>query len=176
MDRRAREAPTSLPPASRVGRENIAGSIIVRLLSTHNHVLRVLREGFAPDLTLARFDLLMQLLREEPLTLATLSRRMLVTAGNLTGLVERAERDGLVVRNADPNDRRVTLVTLTTRGRSTAERAIATHDRLAEEILAPLDDAGRDDLRRTLGALRQSLRRRKPSLKAAKAVRTRRHA
>jgi DNA-binding MarR family transcriptional regulator len=158
MERRARAA--SMTPASKTTRDNVAGSIVVRLLSTHNHVLRALREGLAPELTLARFDLLMQLLREQPLTLATLSRRMLVTAGNLTGLVERAERDQLVIRRADDADRRVTLVSLTARGRATAERAIATHDRIAAEILTEMGVDDQDDLRRLLGVWRQALARR----------------
>lgn len=165
MARRARAS------ASSAARQNVAGSIVVRLLSAHNHVLRALREGLSPELTLARFDLLMQLVREQPLTLATLSRRMLVTAGNLTGLVERAARDQLVVRHADDADRRVTLVSLTPRGRATAERAIATHDRIAAEILSEMSPTDQEDLRRILGLWRQSLARRLP---AERSTRTRR--
>lgn len=51
-----------------------------------------------------RFNLLSNLARADGQTLASLSRSMLVTAGNLTGLVDRAARDGMVERRADPTD------------------------------------------------------------------------
>jgi DNA-binding MarR family transcriptional regulator len=83
--------------------------------------------------------------------------RMLVTAGNLTGLVDRAERDGIVERRPDPNDRRLTRVALTTRGQKVAQKAIARHSQLAEEILGPLKAGEREELRRLLGRLREAL-------------------
>ena len=70
-----------------------------------------------------RFDLLANLEREDGQTLAALSRRMLVTAGNLTGLVDRAERDGSSKRRADPRDRRLSRVFLTARGRAPHHRS-----------------------------------------------------
>lgn len=135
----------------------IAISIVVRLLAAQNLMLTALRRGLGPDLSLARFDLLMQLSREDGQTLAQLSRRMLVTAGNLTGLVDRAERDGIVERRPDPNDRRLTRVSLTPRGQKLAQKAIARHAELAEEILGPLGAREREDLRRLLGRLREAL-------------------
>jgi DNA-binding MarR family transcriptional regulator len=134
-----------------------AVSIIVRLFAAQNLLLGALRRGLGPDLSLARFDLLAQLAREDGQTLAQLSRRMLVTAGNLTGLVDRAERDVIVERHPDPNDRRLTRVWLTTRGHKLANKAIALHASLADEILAPLEPREREELRRLLGRLREAL-------------------
>jgi len=134
-----------------------AVSIVVRLLAAQNLLLTALRRGLGPDLSLARFDLLAQLSREDGQTLAQLSRRMLVTAGNLTGLVDRAERDGIVERRPDPNDRRLTRVSLTARGQKLAQKAIARHGELAEEILGPLPPKEREELRRLLGRLREAL-------------------
>lgn len=135
----------------------IATSIVVRLLASQNLLLTALRRGLGPDLSLARFDLLAQLSRDDGQTLAQLSRRMLVTAGNLTGLVDRAERDAIVERRPDPTDRRLTRVYLTPKGQKLAQRAIARHAELAEEILAPLEGKERDELRRLLGRLRVAL-------------------
>ena len=132
-------------------------SIVVRLLAAQNLMLGALRRGLGPELSLARFDLLAQLTREDGQTLAQLSRRMLVTAGNLTGLVDRAERDAIVERRPDPNDRRLTRAWLTARGEKLAVRAIARHAELAEEILAPLEPREREELRRLLGRLREVL-------------------
>ena len=136
-----------------------AVSIVVRMLAAQNLLLTALRRGFGPDLSLARFDLLAQLVREDGQTLAQLSRSMLVTAGNLTGLVDRAERDGIVERRPDPNDRRLTRVALTARGQKLAHKAIARHSELAEEILGPLQPKEREELRRLLGRLREALDR-----------------
>ncbi|MGZ5966401.1 MAG: MarR family winged helix-turn-helix transcriptional regulator, partial [Polyangiales bacterium] len=135
-------------PATEKTGETKSVSIVVRLFAAQNLMLAALRRGLGEELSLARFDLLMQLLREDGQTLAELSRRMLVTAGNLTGLVDRAERDGIVERRPDPSDRRLTRVVLTSRGRKLADRAVARHAELAEEILGPLDPQEREELRR----------------------------
>jgi DNA-binding MarR family transcriptional regulator len=82
---------------------------------------------------------------------------MLVTAGNLTGLVDRAERDGVVERRADPRDRRVSRVFLTSRGRELITSLLPQHGEHVGELLAPLDPAERRELRRLLGKLRDSL-------------------
>lgn len=132
-------------------------SIVVRLLATNNLLLHELRRGLGPDLSLARFDLLMQLLREDGQTASTLSRKMLVTAGNLTGLVDRAERDGLLERRPDPQDRRQARIHLTAAGQRLARRAMKRHHDLAEELVAPLDRKDREALRRLLGQLREAI-------------------
>lgn len=149
-------APPSVPPNAR-GEVALGPSIVVRLLAAQNLLLAELRRGLGPDLSLARFDLLMQLLREDGQTLATLSRKMLVTAGNLTGLVDRAERDGVVERRPDPNDRRLTRVFLTPAGDKLARKAQERHSALAEELVGPLDRRDREALRHLLGRLRESL-------------------
>ena len=75
-------------------------------------VRRRLREHF--DVTLPRFDLLAQLDRApDGMTLGELSRRMMVTNGNITGLVDRLEEQGLVKRRTSPHDRRSQFVSLT---------------------------------------------------------------
>ena len=136
---------------------SVGNSIVVRLLATHNLLLGALRTGFGPSLSLARFDLLAQLDRDDGQTLAALSRKMLVTAGNLTGLVDRAERDGIVERRPDPTDRRLTRVHLLPKGTKLAAQMIRRHAELAEEIVEQLDRGEREDLRRLLGRLRESL-------------------
>ena len=131
-------------------------SIVLRLLAAHNLLLPALRKGFG-DVSLARFDLVVQLDRNDGQTLASLSRKMLVTAGNLTGLVDRAERDGVVERRADAADRRLTRVWLTARGQRLAARTIRRHREVAAEICAPLDRKEQQDLRRLLGRLREAV-------------------
>jgi DNA-binding MarR family transcriptional regulator len=132
-------------------------SLWVRLLESHNLMLGEIRRRLADAATLPRFDLLANLEREDGQTLAALSRRMLVTAGNLTGLVDRAERDGVVERRADPRDRRVSRVFLTPKGRELILQVLPAHARHVGELLAGLDASERRELRRLLGKLRDSL-------------------
>lgn len=132
-------------------------SLWVRLLESHNLMLAQVRKRLADRSTLPRFDLLANLAREDGQTLAALSRRMLVTAGNLTGLVDRAERDGVVERRADPRDRRLSRVYLTARGRELVRGLLPAHAAHIAELLGGLDAGDRRELRRILGKLRQSL-------------------
>jgi len=129
----------------------------VRMLACHNLGLGALRRALGDDATLSRFDLLANLDREDGQTLASLSRRMLVTAGNLTGLVDRAERDRLVVRRADPRDRRLSRVYLTRKGRGLVTDLMPRHAAHVEAIFAGLDPRERRELRRLLGKLRDTM-------------------
>ena len=140
---------------------SIGVSLWVRLLESHNLMLGELRRGLAAECTLPRFDLLANLERQDGQTLAALSRRMLVTAGNLTGLVDRAERDGMVDRRPDQRDRRLSRVWLTPRGRDLIQALLPAHASHVSELLGALDATERRDLRRLLGKLRDSLHARK---------------
>jgi DNA-binding MarR family transcriptional regulator len=144
---------------------SIGVSLWVRLLESHNLMLAEVRRRLADDCTMPRFDLLANLEREDGQTLAALSRRMLVTAGNLTGLVDRAERDGVVERRPDPSDRRLSRVYLTPKGRELVHALLPAHAAHVSELLAPLDASDRRELRRLLGKLRESLLARKDAVK-----------
>ena len=130
----------------------------VRLLECHAHVLAALRNELLPDCTMARFDLLASLDRQDGQTLASLSRSLLVTAGNLTGLVDRAARDRLVVKRSDARDRRVSRVYLTRRGKALVGELLPRHARAVQRTLAPLAPSEQGELRRLLGKLRTGLR------------------
>ena len=81
-----------------------------------NEVRRRLRDQF--DITLPRFDLLAQLDRApNGMTLGELSQRMMVSNGNITGLVDRLVAQRLILRRPSPTDRRVQIVSLTPEGR-----------------------------------------------------------
>jgi DNA-binding MarR family transcriptional regulator len=132
-------------------------SLWVRLLESHNMILAEVRRRLADDCTMPRFDLLANLAREDGQTLAALSRRMLVTAGNLTGLVDRAERDGVVERRSDPQDRRLSRVHLTAKGRDLIKALLPSHASHVSELLGALDATDRRELRRLLGKLRDAV-------------------
>jgi DNA-binding MarR family transcriptional regulator len=147
-------APRARRPARRADLET---SLWVRLLGCHNLVLAELRRAMPPEVTIARFDLLANLHHEDGLSLAELSRRMLVTAGNLTGLVERAVRDGVVLRQRDASDGRVMRVHLTDAGRALYAEVLPLHAARVAALLDGLDASERRELRQLLGKLRDSL-------------------
>jgi DNA-binding MarR family transcriptional regulator len=132
-------------------------SLWVRLLESHNLMLGEIRRKLADTCTMPRFDLLANLERDDGQTLAALSRRMLVTAGNLTGLVDRAERDGVVERRADPRDRRLSRVYLTPKGRELITELLPKHAEHVGALLEGLDANDKHELRRILGKLRDAL-------------------
>ena len=81
-----------------------------------SEVRRRLRDSF--EVTLPRFDLLAQLERTpNGMTLGELSQRMMVTNGNVTGVVDRLVEQGLINRRPSPKDRRAQIVSLTAEGR-----------------------------------------------------------
>ncbi len=115
-----------------------------------------LRQRFGS--TLPRFDVLATLEHaEHPLTMGQLSNRLLVSNGNVTGLVARLETEGLVTRIADPGDRRTFHVTLTPRGRQSFDEMAAAHEIWIEETFACLDGG-------EIAAMAHSLERIKSSL------------
>ena len=132
-------------------------SLWFRLLSCHARILAELRRELEDRMTIARFDLLASLHRHDGQTLAALSRDLLVTAGNVTGLVDRAERDRVVERRPDPSDRRLARVWLTDDGRALIRDLLPVHAAQVHAVLAGLPSGQRRELRRLLGALRDHL-------------------
>jgi DNA-binding MarR family transcriptional regulator len=82
--------------------------------------------------------------------MSALSQWMKVSNGNITGVVDRLERDGLVQRQAQADDRRVKLISLTTLGRERFERMAAVHKAWITEVLGGLADEDMGELHRQL--------------------------
>ena len=79
------------------------------------------REHF--DFTIPRFEVLAQLDREPGgIVLGELSKRLMVTAGNMTPIIDRLIRDGFITRVSSPLDRRLQIVCLTMDGRKKRQR------------------------------------------------------
>jgi DNA-binding MarR family transcriptional regulator len=115
-----------------------------------------LREEF--DFTLPRFDLLSQLDRApEALTMGTLSRRLMVSNGNVTGLIDRLVAEGLVARQPAPGDRRAQLVRLTRAGKRAFDRMTPAHAAWIDEMFRGLDRTEKTALYELLGRLKLSL-------------------
>src|SRR5207253_2650216 len=110
----------------------------LRLLKCSNMIEARVRSGLREEFetTLPRFDMLAQLAAadEQGLTMGELSRRLMVTNGNLTGLTERLVKEKLISRNALPHDRRTQRIRLTAGGRRALDK-MAGRDRVWIETM-----------------------------------------
>jgi DNA-binding MarR family transcriptional regulator len=145
----------------------------LRLLSCTTRVEDTIRQRLREQfgITLPRFDLMAQLEREpEGLAMGEVSRRMMVTGGNVTSIVDQLEREHLVQRLAVPGDRRSYRLTLTDAGRSTFATMAQAHEAWVRELLSPLSAKEQGQLATLLGTLktanprptRSSARKEKP--------------
>ena len=137
----------------------------LRLLSCTTQIeaeiRRRLRAHFAHfEMSLARFDYLAQLYRyRNGLKMNQLSRHLMVTTGNITGLTDDLERDGLVQRQNDPGDRRAWRVSLTGEGVRIFETMAAEHEQWIIELFAGLDARQVQQMHAGLGELRVHMMR-----------------
>jgi len=136
----------------------------LRLLTCTNLVEREvrgrLRDKF--DTTLPRFDVLAQLdavsKETDPhLTMSELSRRLMVTNGNLTALIERLVQEGLVNRAPAPGDKRTQIVRLTASGKRAFDAMTPEHQRWIDDLFGGLSASERRQLFELLGKLRSSV-------------------
>ena len=136
----------------------LAVSVWVRLLKAHGLVLRQVRRRVPEGLTLPQFDVLVQLHRsDEGMSPGELTRALLVTAGNVTGIVGRLVAMDLAERRPVPEDRRAVRVRLTARGRRLMRRAIPRHRRDVAALFAGVSPADLGRLRGLLGRLGRTL-------------------
>ena len=128
-------------------------------LTIEGKVRTRLRERFAT--TLPRFDLMAQLERNpKGLKMGELSRRLMVTGGNVTGITDQLVAEGLVRREPIVGDRRAYAVQLTSKGKRTFDAMAAEHERWVEELMSGLTRAERDRLYTLLGRLKTTIRER----------------
>lgn len=133
----------------------------LRLLTTSRLIERevdaLMRARFGS--TIARFDFMAALERHGPLTLGEVSRRLLVSNGNVTQLTARLKADGLIEAAPNEADRRVQRVRLTKAGESVFKQMAKAHAACVDRLLDGLARNDRQALMRLLDAARASVRR-----------------
>ena len=116
----------------------------LRMLSITKMISQEIRRRLRVEFqaTLPQFDVLAQLYREpDGLRLGELSRRTMVTSGNVTGLADRLEADGMLIREDLDGDRRVTVAKLTKRGRESFAVMAKAHEGWLRELMGDVDNA-----------------------------------
>ena len=147
-----------------------AAEAYLHLLLTGDEVFAVTERGLSDrSISHGRFGVLMLLWgsrrpREDkpmagddcvsgPRTPAELAEAAGVTRATMTGLIDTLERDGLVKRDPDPDDRRMMSVLLTPKGEKFLNEFLPGHFKLISELMAPLSESERKTLVRLLGKI-----------------------
>src|SRR5690348_17102595 len=132
----------------------------LRLLTCTTMIERRVRERLRErfDITLARFDLMAQLARtRHGLRMSELSRRLMVTGGNVTGLTDQLVAEGLVVRRGIPGDRRAYNVRLTPKGKRQFDVMAGEHERWVIDLMNEISEEERNVLFKSLGNLKAAI-------------------
>lgn len=132
--------PAPLQSGNRHSRESLR--LWLRLLACESmieqYVRTKLRQEFA--ITLPQFDVLAELdYVSKPLTMTELSTQLMVSNGNITGVVDRLVRDDYVERLPSPSDRRVQLITLSKKGNKEFKNMALQHQQWVGDAFADLD-------------------------------------
>ena len=146
--------------ARSVSDDHLSLRLWLRLLACSTDIETEIRKRLRAQfgITLARFDYLAQLHRHpDGLRMSALSRYLMVTGGNVTGLTDELEKDGMVQRDAEPGDRRSVRVALTPKGRKVFERMASEHEGWVVELLGGVAETERHQLYDLLGRLRVQL-------------------
>ena len=135
----------------------------LHLLRTGDEVFEGVNDFFTRHhVSQGRFTVLMLLNRacegaELPATPASLADQSRVTRATMTGLIDTLEKDGLVIREADENDRRTLHVRLTPQGKASVEAMLPEYFRCVSAIIQPLDESERKQLVSLLQKIQQGL-------------------
>ena len=161
VDDRQNDEAQVLDLASRLTQEdNQSLKLWLRMLSCtvriENEIRSRLRTSFG--ITLPRFDLMAQLERfPDGLRMGELSKRMMVTGGNITGITDQLEQEGLVQRVPDPKDRRAYAVKLTSAGRRAFAEMAVVHEAWIADMLKDISGADKAQLIALLSQMKSHL-------------------
>jgi len=134
--------------------ERLALSTYIRLLRTANLARNYASHHLGDSgLTLTQFGVLEAIYHLGPMSLSDIAQKILTTGGNLTMVVGNLEKSGLAERHRSPQDKRVLIVALTSKGRKLMRGLFPQHARAIVSLMAALDDKEQQHLRELLRRL-----------------------
>jgi DNA-binding MarR family transcriptional regulator len=155
------DVPAALDVESRLTGDNHASlKLWLRMLSCTTLIETEIRSRLRLEFgtTLPRFDLMAQLDRHpEGLRMGELSKRMMVTSGNVTGIANQLEQEGLIAREAVAGDGRAYTLKLTPAGKRAFGRMAASHEGWIIELMGGLDGQERAALLALLSTMKRGL-------------------
>lgn len=132
----------------------------LRLLSCSTVIEKRIRNRLSRefDITLPRFDVLAALERKrDGMTMGEMSDTLMVSNGNVTGVVNRLIADGLLIKEIDPKDRRTARVRLSQKGVEEFSQMARTHEDWVDNMFAELSTEEIEQLMNMLARLRTSI-------------------
>ncbi len=142
-------------PQSNRAQERLALSTYVKLMRAANSARNYASQGLSDaNLTLTQFAVLEALYHLGPMSLSDIARKVLTTGGNLTMVVGNLEKRGLAHRQRCPEDKRVLIVALTSKGKTLLRDIFPKHAAAIVEflsVLGPEQQKRLGDLCRKLG-------------------------
>jgi DNA-binding MarR family transcriptional regulator len=129
----------------------------IRLLRASRLIESVARERLKSQFnaTLPRFDVMAALFRQpEGMLMSEISRYLMVSNGNVTGIVDRLVSDGFAVRSQRNGDRRTSFISLTRKGRAVFAEMASAHERWVDELLSGVSARDADQLSSKLKSFR----------------------
>jgi DNA-binding MarR family transcriptional regulator len=140
--------------------DHLSVRVWLRLLACTNliegRVASRLRDDF--ETTLPRFDFLSQLERNPAgLRMTEISKRMMVTGGNITSIADQLLAEGMITRSVAPGDRRASIVKLSATGRRAFAEMARRHEGWIVEMFAGVGEGERNQLFALLAKLKRHL-------------------
>jgi DNA-binding MarR family transcriptional regulator len=130
----------------------------VQLARTYSKMTRCLEQLLDHHgITLPQFDVLATLSVGEDITQQDLAQRLLVTKGNVCGVLDRMEKNHWVERRTDAHDRRSNRLFLTTKGRRLLAKVLPAHEALIARVVRPLLPSDSQQLYQLLERLENAL-------------------
>ena len=129
----------------------------IRLLRASRFIEGVTRERFKVqfNMTLPRFDVMAALYREpDGMLMSEIARFLIVSNGNVTGIVDRLVAEGFVARSQRNGDRRTSFITLTRRGRAAFAAMATAHEHWINELLSGVSARDAEQLSAKLKSFR----------------------
>ena len=149
---------TTAPETSPAGEKDPSLRLWIALARAYGTVHKAVSHRVADyDLTTAQFGVLEALHHLGPLTLGDLAEKLLVTGGNVTYVMDRLQREGLVTRRRCSTDRRVVWAELTEDGSHLIEQVFPYHAEFIRDLLGGLAADERETLRQLLKKLGKSI-------------------
>jgi DNA-binding MarR family transcriptional regulator len=146
-----------LPASRREGDSKARLRLWIRLLRATRLVESETRERFKTqfNVTMPRFDVMAALWRQpDGMLMSEISRFLLVSNGNVTGIVDRLVQEGFVVRSQRDGDRRTSFVRLTAKGRAAFAEMAAAHESWMDELLGGITGRNAEQLSAKLKSFR----------------------
>jgi MarR family transcriptional regulator, organic hydroperoxide resistance regulator len=130
----------------------------IQMMRTSSRMERRLEQALERHgLSIAQFDILATLGFEQGITQQDLAERLLVTKGNICGMIDRMEVGGWVERRPDPGDRRLNRLFLTRQGKAKLGQTLPEQDALLKQLMSALKPAEIQSLYQFLDRLEEAV-------------------